>query len=180
MTRLTHKSLRAGLEEVAARDPHVAEALALVGFPKLRRRKPGFEALFRAIVGQQVSIRQKVAYARHLAEMVGSGDVRLNRLPRMTDEEAIAELIRIKGIGRWSAEIYLLSALGRRDMWPVDDLALMIAAQRMKRLEARPDRKGMIALGEAWRPWRGAVAHLLWHYYSNAPAPRLVPKPATK
>ena len=124
--------------------------------------------------------RQKVAYARHLAEMVGSGDVRLNRLPRMTDEEAIAELIRIKGIGRWSAEIYLLSALGRRDMWPVDDLALMIAAQRMKRLEARPDRKGMIALGEAWRPWRGAVAHLLWHYYSNAPAPRLVPKPATK
>lgn len=207
MTKLTHKSLRAGLEEIAARDRHVADALGLVGFPELRRRKTGFETLFRAIVGQQVSIkaaaaiwakveaavdpmtpetvlalddtalraaglsRQKAAYARHLAEMVASGEVRLHRLPRMADEEAVAELVRVKGIGRWSAEVYLLFALGRRDMWPADDLALMIAAQRMKRLAERPDRKAMIEIGEDWRPWRGAVAHLLWHYYSNAPAP---------
>ena len=207
VTRLSQKSLRAGLEDVAARDSHVADALSLVGFPKLRRRKPGFEALFRAIVGQQVSIqaaaaiwarvqaavdpmapetvlalddealrgaglsRQKVAYARHLSEMVASRTVRLDRLPRLADEDAIAELVQVKGIGRWSAEVYLLFALGRADMWPVDDLALMIAAQRMKRLEARPNRKAMLEIGEAWRPWRGAVAHLLWHYYANAPAP---------
>lgn len=209
MTRLTHKSLRAGLQEVADRDGHVADALRLVGFPKLRRRKPGFEALFRAIVGQQVSIqaaasiwakveaavdpmlpetvlaleddalraaglsRQKVAYARHLSESIASGAVRLHRLPRLGDEEAIAELVQIKGIGRWSAEIYLLSALGRADMWPVDDLALMIAAQRMKGLEDRPNRKAMLEIGEAWRPWRGAVAHLLWHYYAKVPAPKM-------
>ena len=207
MTKLTHKNLRAGLEEVALRDAHVAAALAQVGFPKLRRRKAGFEALCRAIVGQQVSTqsaaaiwarvqatidpmtpetvlrlddetirgagltRQKTSYVRHLAEMVASRELRLDRLPKLADEEAVAELVRVKGIGRWSAEVYLLFALGRRDMLPVDDLALMIAAQRMLGLEDRPDRNALLEIGEAWRPWRGAVAHLLWHYYAKTKEP---------
>lgn len=109
--------------------------------------------------------RQKAAYVRALAEDVASGRVALRRIPRMNDEEAIAELVKIKGIGRWSAEIYLLFALGRRDVWPADDLAVMVAMQRLKGLEDRPDRKTMDALAEPWRPWRGAGAHFLWHYY---------------
>lgn len=109
--------------------------------------------------------RQKAAYVRALAEDVASGRVALRRIPRMDDDEAIAELVKIKGIGRWSAEIYLLFALGRRDIWPADDLAVMVAVQRLKRLEARPDRKTMDALAEPWRPWRGAAAHFMWHYY---------------
>lgn len=109
--------------------------------------------------------RQKAIYVRALAEDVVSGRVALRRIPRMNDDDAIAELVKIKGIGRWSAEIYLLFALGRPDVWPADDLAVMVAMQRLKRLEARPDRKIMDALAEPWRPWRGAGAHFLWHYY---------------
>lgn len=109
--------------------------------------------------------RQKAAYVRALAEDVASGRVALRRIPRMDDESAIAELVKIKGIGRWSAEIYLLFALGRRDIWPADDLAVMVAVQRLKQLDARPDRKTMDALAEPWRPWRGAAAHFMWHYY---------------
>ncbi len=112
--------------------------------------------------------RQKAAYVRALAEDVASSRVALRRIPRMDDEEAIAELVKIKGIGRWSAEIYLLFALGRRDVWPADDLAVMVAVQRLKRLDARPDRETMDALAEPWRPWRGAAAHFMWHYYRAA------------
>ena len=85
------------------------------------------------------------------------------------DDEAIESLIQIKGIGRWTAEVYILFALGRPDAFPAEDLALMIAAQRMKGLAERPDRKAMIALAEPWRPWRGAVAHLLWQFYRYRP-----------
>ncbi len=208
MARLPQKPLDQGLGELAARDRDVAAAIEAAGRPKLRKRRPGFEALLRAIVGQQVSIaaaaaiwgrleaaagsitpenilsldaealraaglsRQKTAYGRGLAEHVIGRSLDLDGLKRMDDEDAIAELVKVKGIGRWSAEIYLLFALGRRDAFPVDDLALMTAAGRMKRLGERPDRAAMIEIGEAWRPWRGAAAHLLWHYYKHVPAER--------
>ncbi len=110
--------------------------------------------------------RQKAGYARSLAEAVMSGAVDLDGLSRRADGEVVDELVRLRGIGRWSAEIYLLFALGRPDAFPADDLALMIGAQRLKRLEARPDRKGLTEIAEAWRPWRGPAALLLWHYYS--------------
>jgi len=110
--------------------------------------------------------RQKAAYARGLAEAVMTGAIDLDGLDRQPDADIIAELVRLKGIGRWSAEIYLLFALGRPDAFPADDLALMIGAQRLKRLEARPNRNGLMEIAEAWRPWRGAAALLLWHYYS--------------
>jgi DNA-3-methyladenine glycosylase II len=112
--------------------------------------------------------RQKIAYGRGLAADLVSGRVRLDRLGRMSDEDAIAELIKIKGIGRWSAEVYLLFAHGRADMWPVDDVGLMVGMQRIKRLESRPKRAEMLVLGEPWRPWRGAGALFLWHYLRNA------------
>ena len=113
--------------------------------------------------------RQKAAYCRALAEDVISGRVELGQLGDRDDEAAIAELVRLKGIGRWTAEIYLLFALGRPDVFPADDLALMVAAQRMKRLADRPDGKALRAIAESWRPWRGAAAHFLWHYYRFEP-----------
>jgi len=108
--------------------------------------------------------RQKAAYARSLAARVTSGEVDLSRLPK-DDEEAIAELVRIKGIGRWSAEIYLLFAEARRDVWPAGDLAVQIEVGRLLGLNARPDEKTTRALAERWRPHRGAAAIFAWHRY---------------
>ncbi len=110
--------------------------------------------------------RQKQGYARSLATLVQSGEVTLDALPA-DDEEAIQALTRIKGIGRWSAEIYLLFAEGRPDIWPAGDLAVQEAVGRLKRLDARPDEKATRALGEAWRPHRGAAAIFAWHAYDN-------------
>jgi DNA-3-methyladenine glycosylase II len=114
--------------------------------------------------------RQKLLYARSLAELVASGEVPLEALDEMEDEEAIAQLVKIKGIGRWTAEVYLMFALGRRDMFPADDLGLVVGMQRLKGLRKRPDRKRMLRLGEPWRPRRSAAAHLLWHYFHKTQA----------
>ena len=108
--------------------------------------------------------RQKQGYARSLAALVGSGDVMLDALPT-DDEDAIALLTRIKGIGRWSAEIYLLFAEGRGDIWPAGDLAVQEAVGRIKQLDARPDEKATRTLAEPWRPYRGAAAIFAWHAY---------------
>ena len=110
--------------------------------------------------------RQKAGYARGLAEAAVARAIDLDGLALRPDEDVVEALIRLKGIGRWSAEIYLLFALGRPDAFPADDLALMIGAQRLKRLDARPNRTGLTEIAEAWRPWRGPAALLLWHYYS--------------
>jgi DNA-3-methyladenine glycosylase II len=112
--------------------------------------------------------RQKVNYARGLAEAVVTGAIDLDGLAHLPDETVVERLVTLKGIGRWSAEVYLLFALGRPDAFPADDLALMIGAQRLKRLEERPNRTALAEIAEAWRPWRGPAALLLWHYYTNA------------
>lgn len=111
--------------------------------------------------------RQKQGYARSLAELVISGGLDLDNLPQ-DDEAAIAELVRIKGIGRWSAEIYLLFAEGRADIWPAGDLAVQAGIGRILGLEARPSEKETRVLAEPWSPHRGAVAILTWHCYNNA------------
>jgi len=111
--------------------------------------------------------RQKAGYARSLASLVLSGELDLARLPE-DDEEAIAHLIKIKGIGRWSAEIYLLFAEGRGDVWPAGDLAVQIEIGKLLGLDERPSEKQLRELAEAWRPHRGAAAVLAWHSY-NAP-----------
>ncbi|HLI13812.1 MAG TPA: DNA-3-methyladenine glycosylase 2 family protein [Alphaproteobacteria bacterium] len=113
--------------------------------------------------------RQKILYARGLAEAIAENRLDLARIHRMDDEDAIAALTAIKGFGRWSAEIYLLFALKRHDIWPVDDLAVVVAVQRLKGLASRPSRASMIEIAEPWRPWRSTAARLMWHYYSNAP-----------
>ena len=110
--------------------------------------------------------RQKAGYARSLAGLVLSGELDLTSLPA-DDEEAIALLTRIKGIGRWSAEIYLLFAEGRGDVWPAGDLAVQIELGRMLGLDDRPSEKQLRELAEAWRPHRGAAAVLAWHSYNK-------------
>jgi len=122
--------------------------------------------------------RQKAGYGRGLAEAVAEGRLDLDGIHALPDEEAIAELVRIKGIGRWSAEIYLLAALGRPDIWPVDDLALALGAQSLLALPDRPPRATLIAHADPWRPHRSAAARLIWHWYVATRAGlRTVPKP---
>jgi DNA-3-methyladenine glycosylase II len=110
--------------------------------------------------------RQKQGYARSLCELVVSGALDLDELPE-DDEAAIAELTRIKGIGRWSAEIYLLFAEGRADIWPAGDLGVQAGLHRILGLDTRPDEKATRLLAEPWRPHRGAVAIFTWHCYDN-------------
>lgn len=110
--------------------------------------------------------RQKQGYARSLAELVLSGALDLHALPA-DDEEAIAQLVRIKGIGRWSAEIYLLFAEGRPDIWPAGDLAVQIEIGRLLGMADRPSEKATRAVADAWRPHRGAAAIMAWHHYNS-------------
>jgi DNA-3-methyladenine glycosylase II len=111
--------------------------------------------------------RQKQGYARSLCELVTTGELDLHSLPA-DDEEAIELLTKIKGIGRWSAEIYLLFAEGRPDIWPAGDLAVQAGLGRILALPERPSEKATRALAEPWSPHRGAVAILTWHCYNNA------------
>jgi DNA-3-methyladenine glycosylase II len=114
--------------------------------------------------------RQKASYARSLAEEVVSGRLDFARLPA-DDEEAIAELVRVKGVGRWTAEVYLLFAEGRTDVWPAGDLAVQIETGRIMGLDGKPDEKRVRELAEAWRPHRGAFAIFAWHHRRNSTAP---------
>jgi len=110
--------------------------------------------------------RQKAGYARSLAALVLAGELDLAGLPQ-DDEEAIALLTRVKGIGRWSAEIYLLFAEGRGDVWPAGDLAVQVEIGRLLGLGERPSEKQLRELAEGWRPHRGAAAVLAWHSYNK-------------
>jgi DNA-3-methyladenine glycosylase II len=112
--------------------------------------------------------RMKAAYAKSLAEEVLTGRLDLGALPP-DDEEAIAAMTRVKGIGRWSAEIYLLFAEGRLDIWPAGDLAVQIEIGRILELPAKPTEKEARALAEPWRPNRGAVAIFAWHHRHVVP-----------
>ncbi|HEV2865149.1 MAG TPA: DNA-3-methyladenine glycosylase 2 family protein [Allosphingosinicella sp.] len=107
--------------------------------------------------------RQKIAYMRSLAEDVLSRRLDFEALPE-DDEEAIAALTHVKGIGRWTAEIYLLFAEGRRDIFPAGDLAVQIEIGRILGLPARPTEKKVRELAEPWRPYRGAAAIFAWHH----------------
>ena len=133
--------------------------------------RPLSGAAFLALSDQEIRAtglsRQKAGYARALARALANGEVELAGLAALDDQAAVEVLVTLKGIGRWSAEIYLLSALGRPDVWPADDLALMVAVQRLKRLDDRPARAEMERIAEPWRPWRAVAARMLWHYYRH-------------
>jgi DNA-3-methyladenine glycosylase II len=200
---LTADELRSGLDEIADREPKIARALQIAGYPEPRIRATGYATLLRTIVGQQVSVaaaasvwsrleallgetippeallaaefdalracglsRQKQGYVRSLCELVVAGSIDFDNLPA-DDEEAIAQLVGIKGIGRWSAEIYLLFAEGRPDIWPAGDLAVQAGLHKLLDLVERPSEKRTRELAEAWRPHRGAAAIFTWHCYNN-------------
>ncbi len=109
--------------------------------------------------------RQKAAYVRGLARSISLGEFDLDAVALMNDEEAHAELVKLKGVGPWSADIYLLMALGRRDVWPRHDLALASAMRDLKRLRSLPTPERQLEIAEAWRPWRAVAARLMWHHY---------------
>lgn len=111
--------------------------------------------------------RPKMHYCRGLAEELASGRLDLAAVHALNDTAAIARITEVKGLGRWSAECYLLFALKRPDVWPADDLAVQTAMQRLKGLPARPTTKVMDRLAEPWRPHRSAAARFLWHYYRH-------------
>ena len=111
--------------------------------------------------------RQKTRYVRHLGDCVLGGTLRLDRLARLDDDGVREHLTQVKGIGPWTADVYLLTALMRPDVWPVGDIALQAAAHAVKGLEARPGPEVLVEIGEAWRPWRSVAARLLWHHYLN-------------
>lgn len=111
--------------------------------------------------------RQKQGYARSLCELVVAGSLDLDDLSS-DDEEAIAQLVQIKGVGRWSAEIYLLFAEGRGDIWPAGDLAVQAGLHKILGLPERPSEKQARVLAEPWRPHRGAAAIFSWHCYNMA------------
>jgi DNA-3-methyladenine glycosylase II len=200
---LTADQLKAALDELAAREPGFAEALARAGYPEPRIRPRGYATLLRTIVGQQLSVkaaasiwnkleaglgdltdpgvmlrsdeatlrsfglsRQKISYAQSLAKLVVEGALNFEALPQ-DDEAAIALLTEVKGIGRWSAEIYLLFAEGRQDIWPAGDLAVQIEIGRLLGLPDRPSERAIRKLAENWRPHRGAAAILAWHHYNT-------------
>ncbi|HXH52506.1 MAG TPA: DNA-3-methyladenine glycosylase 2 family protein [Sphingomicrobium sp.] len=131
---------------------------------------PDLSALLRA-TDEELRVagvsRQKAGYLRSLAGLVLSGELDLDSLPA-DDEEAVALLTRIKGIGRWSAEIYLLFAEGRRDVWPAGDLAVQVEIGRLLEMPEKPSEKRLRELAEPWRPHRGAAAVLAWHSYNSS------------
>ncbi len=110
--------------------------------------------------------RQKIGYGRTMASAMVEGGFDLRAVARMTDDAAIARLTELKGVGRWTAEVYLLFALKRPDIWPSGDLAVIKGLQRLKRLDAQPTEEEMQELA---RPWRSVAARLLWHLYGSPP-----------
>ncbi|MFN2493723.1 MAG: DNA-3-methyladenine glycosylase, partial [Pyrinomonadaceae bacterium] len=109
--------------------------------------------------------RQKTAYCLHLAQSLSEKRLNLSQLARMTDEQAKTALMEIKGIGSWSADIYLLMVLLRADVWPANDLALAIAVEKLKRLPSKPRPDELLQMADAWRPYRSVAARMLWQFY---------------
>ena len=112
--------------------------------------------------------RQKIDYVKSLADEVLSGRLDFHGLPE-DDEEAIAAMVHVRGIGRWSAEVYLLFAEGRGDIFPAGDLAVQVELGRILGLDARPTEKRIRELAEPWRPHRGAAAIFAWHHRHVVP-----------
>lgn len=191
------------LKHLAGIDADLARAWETVGHLPVRRRAPGFAALSRIVIEQQLSVaaantiwtrlearvapfepgrvleasdedlracglsRPKVKYCRNLAEAVASGALDFEHVHGLDDSEAIAALSAVKGIGRWTAEIYLLFGLGRNNVWPAGDLALQEALRQLKRMRKRPDQARMDREARKWQPYRGIAARLLWRYYGH-------------
>ena len=112
---------------------------------------------------------RKSEYGRGLAQAILDGTLETERFAGLEDNDIAKALTGIRGLGQWSADIYMLFALGRADTWPLGDLAIQVAIQKLKHMRKRPDPKCMLTVASGWRPYRGVVALFLWHYYKGAP-----------
>lgn len=144
---------------------------------KLERLMPEADpAFFLTLTDEQLRgagfSRQKMRYARALAETLVANPRFLARLPEMDDEAVIATLVTLPGIGRWSAEVYLMFCLGRPDVWPAGDLGIVLGMQYLLGLPEKPKPDRMVALAEGWRPHRSAAALLVWDHYMKVAAER--------
>lgn len=151
-------------------EQQVSLASAASIFARLRSSVVPFHPVRMLELGQrhlksQGLTRQKTAYCLHLAQSLQDKHLRLSQLSRMSDTQAKAALMEVRGIGSWSADVYLLMALRRADIWPASDLALAIAVTKLKRLPIRPDSNRLAEMAEAWRPLRSVAARMLWQYY---------------
>ncbi len=109
--------------------------------------------------------RQKTRYGRELSNAIIDGSLDLSGLGKLENEDAKEQLMKVKGIGPWTADIYLLRALGRPDIWPKGDLALEVAIQRVKGWLRQPTPEEVMKISDEWQPWRAVAARLLWHFY---------------
>jgi DNA-3-methyladenine glycosylase II len=155
-------------------EQQVSVASALAAFNKLREKLNGevtpenLLSLTDAEMKQCYFSRQKTVYARELAAAIVVGNLDLQSFAELSDEQIKTELKRIKGIGDWTADIYLLMAMRRPDVMPRGDLALHVAWQKLKRLERRPAADEFLQIAERWTPLRSVAARLLWHFYLSA------------
>ena len=113
--------------------------------------------------------RQKTAYLRDLCERISAGTLNLAELDALADEEVIDALVKVKGIGRWSAEMFLIFRLHRSDVLPVGDLGIVVAVQRAYKLRIRPKPERLRKMGESWRPYRSVASWYLWRSLDNEP-----------
>ena len=119
--------------------------------------------------------RQKTAYVRDLSAKAANGDLPLDRLPDLSDDEVIEAITKVKGLGRWSAEMFLMFRLRRPDVLPVDDLGIVNAIHRLYKLRKRPDAKRIQRIGETWRPYRTVACWYLWRSLENTPLDSVKP-----
>lgn len=177
---------RIGYPQPRTRDPGFATLLRIVVAQQLSTRSAAaiwarletacggevaagrFLALDDAVLRACGFSLRKAQYGRELAAALAEGRLDPVWLAAAPDEAVIEAIVALNGFGRWSADIYLLFALGRIDVFPADDLALQVGFQRLKRLDERPRAKALRELVAPWSPWRGAGAVFLWHYYGAA------------
>ncbi|HUR97997.1 MAG TPA: hypothetical protein VMZ26_08045 [Pyrinomonadaceae bacterium] len=153
-------------------EQQVSLASAKACFDKLCRRIGGDvtpEAILKSTDAELRSegfSRQKAAYARHLAEAVLEKRIDFDELEALSDAEVKIELIKLKGVGEWTSDIYLLMAMLRPDVMPKGDVALHSAWHKLSG-EARPSSDEFLIIAERWKPYRSVAARLLWHFYLN-------------
>ena len=143
-----------------------AKAIFLRIKKKLKRFSPvEFLKLSDKVLKETGLSRQKISYCRILAESIKNKEISFYKLHRMNDQELKENLIKIKGIGEWTAECYMLASLDRPDIWPVKDLGLQIAIKNVKGFDTRPSEEEMKNISELWKPYRSTVANVLWASY---------------
>jgi DNA-3-methyladenine glycosylase II len=113
--------------------------------------------------------RQKNGYIKYMAEAILSGQIKLEEFPKIHDDQVRAKLVALKGIGNWTADVYMISALHRVDIFPIGDLAAVNALKRVKNLSKETSAEQLLSIAEKWKPYRTIAAKLLWHYYLSAP-----------